>query len=110
MATLATKKINRNLDVSGDLEVTGSLSVGGDSITYAVVYAGSHTTAGGAVSEDITLSGVLSSDLVFAQLANEGTNKATLSVAKSGVDKISLTFALDPGNDEVVSYQVLRAI
>lgn len=104
MAVLGNKKLNRNL------EVVGSLSVGGSELSHAVVFAGVATTAGGAAEEDVSISGVLASDVAIAVIKDNGTNNVTLLQTVVDADKLTLTFSADPGNDAVVSYMVLRAV
>lgn len=77
--------------------------------SYAVVYAGKHTTAGGAAGEDKTITGVVAGDIVIASLIQKGATPRTLLTTITGTDKITLTFSGDPSTDHIVGYMVLRA-
>lgn len=109
MAILSWKIFNRNVDVKGQLKAE-SLQVNSKDLSHVVVYAGTATTAGGAAAEDITISGVLATDVAIAVIKDNGTNNVTLLQTVAAADKITATFSADPGNDAVVSYVVLRAV
>jgi len=90
----------------------GSLPDKATEALYGVVAAGSYTTTGGAAVEDITVTGMLETDVPIVTVQNTGTNNRTLlaSKAKAGGGKITCTFSGDPGADLVVNYIVLRAL
>lgn len=109
------KKIyNRDLVVNGSVTAdtlkADALEVADKALSHVVVFAGQHTTAGGAVAEDITLGGVLATDLAFAVLVSNGTSGALLQKVEADDGKISLEFSANPLAGSVVSYQVLRAV
>ena len=82
----------------------------GISPSHIVKFAGNHTTAGGGISEDKTITGVLSTDIVIATVKTLGVVNVFLLSATTATDKITFTFTADPSTDHVISYQVLRAI
>lgn len=77
---------------------------------YVVVYAGKHTTVGGAAAEDKAITGVIAGDIVIASLIQKGATPRTLLTTITATDKITLTFSGDPSTDHIVGYQILRAI
>jgi hypothetical protein len=79
---------------------------------WVVVYAGQHTTIGGGVAEAKTLAGVLSTDIVLANLVSQGTTPRVLLKAVPTTDTLTFTFDGDPntGTAHVVSYSVLRQL
>lgn len=78
--------------------------------SHVVVFAGEHTTAGGAAAEDITVTGALATDLAIVTIHTVGASPVTLLTALTAADKITATFSADPSTDHVVTYLVLRAI
>ena len=78
--------------------------------SHVVKFAGQETTSWGNATETIAVVGVVTTDLVFVQLVDEGTNTVSIVQALAGTDEIDVTFSADPGNDAVVNYQVLRAV
>jgi hypothetical protein len=101
---------------SGTEEVTiyslGVLPNKATEALYGVVAAGSHTTTGGAATEDIEVTGMLATDVPIVTIQSNGTNNVTLleSKAKAGGGNITCTFSGDPGADCIVNYIVLRAL
>lgn len=81
----------------------------GIDFSHRIFAAGQPTTAGGAAAEVITVAGVVGTDLVFAQMVDNGTNNTTIVSAAAGTGSITVTFSGDPGADAVINYQVLRA-
>ncbi len=79
---------------------------------YGVVAAGSHTTTGGAATEDIEVTGMLQTDVPIVTVQDNGTNNVTLleSKAKAGGGNITCTFSGNPGADTIINYIVLRAL
>ena len=77
--------------------------------SHVVKFAAQATTAGGAAAEAITVTGLAATDLVFAQIKDNGTSNVTLLQAVPTANTLTLTFSADPGNDTVVYYQALRA-
>ena len=66
------------------------------------------TTAGGAASEDIAITGVVATDVVSVVLNTEGSTPVTIVRAAAGVDKVTVEFSADPSTDHVVNIIVLR--
>ena len=81
-------------------------------ISYLVQYAGEHTTIGGLAAEALTLAGVLSTDVVVANISFTGTTPRTLLKAVSTTNTITFTFDGDPntGTAHKIMYAVLRAV
>jgi len=77
--------------------------------SHVVKYAAQVTTAGGAAAEAITVTGLLSTDLVFCQIKDNGTSNVTILQAVPTANTLTVTFSADPGNDTVIYYQALRA-
>lgn len=62
------------------------------------------TTAGGAATEALTVSGVTTSSVIVASLKDDGTNNVTLKTAKAtAANTVTCVFSADPGNDAIVS-------
>lgn len=75
--------------------------------SHVVKFAGKHTTVGGAAAEAITVTGVLSTDIVIVSLQSGSTR--TIVHAAPTSNTITVTFSDDPSTTHVVSYMVLRA-
>lgn len=75
-----------------------------------IIFAGIHTTAGGAAAEDITLTGALATDVVVVTLHTAGATPRTIASAVTATDKATVTFSGDPSTDHLVNYIVTRAI
>ena len=73
-----------------------------------IVHCALHTTAGGAAAEAISISGVLSSDQVFVNVQDDGTNNVTILKAVPSADTVTVTFSGDPSSDAIVSVLVIR--
>lgn len=82
------------------------LPEGATTQSHVVKFAGLFTTAGGDTTETISVTGVVSSDLVFVF---SKTGNAQVVRAAAGTDEITVTTSADPGNDDVLQYMVLRA-
>lgn len=81
----------------------------GITMSHIVSAAAQATTAGGNPTENITVAGALSTDLVFVQLVDDGTNTVSVKLAVANNGSIDVTFSADPGNDAIINYQLLRA-
>lgn len=114
--------IATDVAVSGDLTLanTGAFAIASGAVTLAklatgitpshvIKYGGKLTTVGGAASEAFTVNGVIATDLAFVQLQNDGTNNVTILSAVAGTNSITVVFSANPGNDAILSYQVIRA-
>lgn len=77
--------------------------------SHVVKYAGTHTTAGGAAAEAITVSGVAATDVIMITLKAQGVTPQTVLYAVPTTNTITVTFSGDPSTDHVLYYQVLRA-
>ena len=66
-----------------------------------------HTTVGGSASEVITVTGVTTTNKVFCQLTDNGTNNVSIVTADcTGADQVTVVFSADPGNDAELNYIV----
>lgn len=118
--------------MSGDATIanTGAVTIANDAITTAKIaagqvtlakldsgitpshvikFAGNHTTVGGSTTETINVPGCLATDLTFIQMVNDGTNNASVVFVNTNIGSIDVEFSADPGNDAVISYQIIRA-
>jgi len=77
--------------------------------TQYIVFAGEHTTVGGAAAEAITVTGALATDLVLTMHHTVGAGTQTILSAVASADTVTVTFSADPSTDNVVTYTVLRA-
>lgn len=80
-----------------------------DAYPYAVIAAGTFTTAGGDANESITVSGALSSDLAIVVLKTKGATPRTILTAAAASGAINVEMSGDPSTDHVLSYILLRA-
>ncbi len=76
--------------------------------SHRVIAAGKHTTVGGDTTEVITATGALGTDLAFVQV--QSGNGGPVVTALPGTDDITVLLTADPGNDDVLTWQVLRAV
>jgi hypothetical protein len=74
---------------------------------WDIFAAGTHTTTGGAAAEDITITGVLATDIAFAcYSATDDTDVISDVVCSAG--KITVTCSADPSTTHGIHYVVLR--
>lgn len=74
---------------------------------FDIVAAGTETSSGGAAAEEIAVSGVLATDIAFANYgATDDTD--TISDVVCGEDKITITCSADPGETHSFHYVVIR--
>ena len=73
-----------------------------------VKFEGRETTTGGAADEDITVTGMLATDLAQVEIVDNGTNNVTILEVVPKADRISVTYSADPSSDTVVDYTVER--
>ncbi len=74
---------------------------------YDIFAAGTHVTAGGAVAEDITIAGVLATDIpLVCYGATNDTDVIVKTVAAAG--KITVTMSADPSTAHSLHYMILR--
>jgi hypothetical protein len=89
--------------------VEKSMLATGIDMSHIIVFAGQHTTVGGAAAEAITVTGALNTDLAFVQLVNDGTSNVSVLSAVVTANTLTVTFSANPGNDAVINYQLIRA-
>ena len=89
--------------------VTTSIILNAD-VSHRVVFAGEHTTAGGAAAEAITVTGALATDLAIATVHTVGASPQVIVTTVASADTVTVTFAADPSTDHVVTYVVYRAM
>lgn len=96
---------------SGDIadgSVTKPKLAAGVQPSHIVKFAGEHTTVGGGLTENITVTGVVAADdLAFCMMMTFGSTPVQLVRAIAGTNVIQVEFSADPSNDHVVGYQVL---
>lgn len=74
-----------------------------------IKYAGNHTTVGGSTTESFSVVGVLTTDNIFCSTKTLGTTGAQIIGCNiAGNDLVSVIFDIDPGNDHILAYQVIR--
>lgn len=100
----------RSAGVSGDLVVVeiNLPAMFLRSPAYGVAFAASVATVTGA-TQTISVPGVVSTDIVFAELKTVGATPRTILTRASGTNAITVVMSGDPSTDHVISYQVLRA-
>lgn len=77
--------------------------------SHIVVYAGQHTTVGGAAAEAITVTGVAATDLAVATMVSPGSSPQTIVSTAATTNTVTVTFSANPSNDHVINYVVYRA-
>lgn len=103
----ATLTITESADPSSDHVYNVATLRNGISPNWDIVAAGTHTTAGGGVTEDITIAGVVATDLAFATYSATNDTDAIRAVA-AGAGKITVTMSADPSTVHGLHYVVLR--
>jgi hypothetical protein len=73
-----------------------------------LVYAAQVTTAGGAVLEAVSVTGVLATDLVLVNIKAKGATPRTIVQAAGATNLVNVTFSGDPSTDHVIQYFVFR--
>ena len=118
ITNLDSLALGGNLTVVGT--ITGDIAATAGSIgltelasaiqsSHVVKFAANRTTVGGAAAEAITVTGALITDIPFVTLQNDGTGNVTIASVALTANTLTITFSGDPGNDAIVSYQILRA-
>jgi hypothetical protein len=77
--------------------------------SHVIKFAGQPTTVGGAAAEAFVIAGVLTTDLAFVQIVDNGTANVTALQAVCTANTLTVTFSADPGNDTIFNYQIIRA-
>lgn len=80
----------------------------GISPSHVVKYAGKESDGGGSATVAITVTGVLSTDVVFAQV-EASTNAVEVQKVTPTADTITVLLSGDPGASTEIAYQALRA-
>jgi len=76
--------------------------------SHIVVFAGKESNGGGSATIAITQAGVLTTDLVFAQV-EASTNAASVQKVTPTADTVTVLLSADPGAATIITWQVLRA-
>lgn len=95
-------------DDMGDDSVSVEDLDSGIEFSHRVVYAGKENNAGGSATVAITVTGVVTGDIVFAQI-QASTNAVTVQKVTPTANTITVLLSGDPGASTVIAYQVLRA-
>lgn len=77
--------------------------------SHQIKYAGKKDDGGGSATIAITVTGVLATDVVFAQV-EASTNAVEVQKVTPTADTITVLLSGDPGASTVISYQALRAV
>ena len=78
--------------------------------SHVVKYAGTITWSGGGTSLATTITGLLTTDIVFVSIQGAPTEAAYIVSAAPTADTLTITLsAANTSNDAVIAYQVLRA-
>jgi len=93
--------------LSGSGQVWSLVPVTNDP-SHVVKYAGKEADGGGSATVAIAVTGVLATDVVFAQV-EASTNAASVQKVTPTADTVTVILSADPGADTILSYQVLRA-
>lgn len=108
--------------VTGDVTIsnTGVTAIGSTKVllamlatalqpSHVVKFAGKHTTLGGDATEVITVTGLLTTDVVHVTLQTKGATPRTIVAAVLTADTITVEMSGDPSTDHILAYSVLRA-
>jgi hypothetical protein len=76
---------------------------------FGAAYAGTFITAGGSTTSTVTVSGVLSTDSVFAIVKTQGAVPVLVASAACTANTLTIKYSADPGADHVIQYIVFRA-
>ena len=79
------------------------------SSAFAIQYAGQNSYGGGSATHAITVTGVLATDLVFANIQTS-TNAVTVEKVTPTTNTITVLMSGDPGASTLINYQVLRQL
>lgn len=74
------------------------------------VFAGTYKTLGGAAAEAITITGLLSTDVVQVVLRQKGASAKTILTALPTTNTLTVTFSGDPSTDHIIDYVIVRAV
>lgn len=76
--------------------------------SYVVKFAGKQANGGGSATIAITQAGVLSTDIVFAQV-EASTNAVTINKVTPTANTITVLLSGNPGASTIIAWQALRA-
>ena len=85
---------------------SGNWSLDGSS--HVIKYAGKESDGGGSATIAITVTGVLATDVVFAQV-EASTNAVSVVKVTPTANTITVILSGDPGASTIISYQALRS-
>lgn len=72
-------------------------------------WTGNLNTVGGSATEDFTIAGLTTADLVNVTIATSGATPVTILAAQvSAANTLSVTFSSDPSSDHVISVEAYR--
>jgi hypothetical protein len=99
---------NTGVTAIGATKVTLAMLAAGITPSHVIKFAGKEANGGGSATIAITVTGVLTTDVVFAQVE---ASTAAVSVQKvtPTADTITVLLSGDPGAATVISYEALRA-
>lgn len=100
--TTAQKELLNKMNATANNVQLGTL------LQKACVACGTFTTAGGDANESITVSGVVSTDIVVVTLKTAGATPRTITTASAGTNAIAVVMSGDPSTDHVLQYAVFR--
>lgn len=92
-----------------DLAVTLAKLAAGITPSHVVKYAGKHTTLGGDATEVITVTGLLTTDVVHVTVQTAGGTPRSIVASVLTANTITVTMSGDPSTDHILAYSVLRA-
>lgn len=104
-----TEDVVKIVDLTPDVIVI-TIGTGGGVPTHYIYASGVHTTVGGGLTEFVPVTGVVSTDIVFTQLATVGASPTNIVSAQTGTGQFGITFGADPLTDHLVSWQVIRNV
>lgn len=108
---ITTAKINASAVTTAkilDANVTLAKLAAGITPSHIIKFAGKQNNGGGSATIAITVSGTLTSDVVFANV-QASTNAVAVQKVTPTADTVTVLLSGDPGASTVISYQVLRA-
>jgi hypothetical protein len=108
--------------ISGDatLVAAGTLTIAAGAVgltklaaavapSHVVKFAGKHTTLGGDATEVITVTGLLTTDVVHVTVQTAGATPRSIVASVLTADTITVTLSGDPSTDHILAYSALRA-
>lgn len=102
-------EVGRGLGAISSNTITLAMLTSGIAPSHVVKFAGKHTTTGGSATDAFTVTGVATTDIVFATVQTVGVTPRTIVSAAPTLNTVTVVWSGDPSTDHIVSYQVLRA-